>query len=596
MAWLRSFVNTEGKSFEISRWRNAKPEEEFGIIERGKGRVFTSKLSNGGAWWLGKLLVQLSLNSVAFGTVFTYDDRFLKIKATVRVNRGGIYIHCLIIPKPQRTSRAACLCFPAGIDGEGWGKVGGKIKDLLPISNQKCINEHTSNEAGVKERDNRTYANVCANNHVTTSDPKISIQEVGGALGDSWWSPVVFCHYEGSNPDWFWVREKIRSACGEVIIKVTEEGDAFMVFSDDEAKDKLLSLPPLQTWDGCYMFRKWSRAEGSIEDKYLKGDVKLTFYGIPYHLRTKIVVKALAQKCGKNYKVDEESIDACKASSSVVIKGCQWGKIPRVLMLEDRGFSVSILVEAARVVMMENDYQTGILPERYSGEEPIGSTISPIRREHVGQVNSANSNPFVDDFVDETSGVGDQNRFQPLMLAGSNEEVSPLQAVQEMSSEIIEDGVHHSFTSMVSLDSHGNEEEMITPSVRPKNVKRARKQPKKQKFGPFFGPQKRWWLTNHKRNFIKRPPLLSRNFGAQSFAQHAQPLQVLSPIHSPIQDNAMDIPSSSSSLPARSYNQFLERKETTETIQLNNISKQDLVSSLLACSSDEDYRRWIQWV
>ncbi|KAF5177635.1 hypothetical protein FRX31_032780 [Thalictrum thalictroides] len=143
-------------------------------------------------------------------------------------------------------------------------------------------------------------------------------------MGTSWWKSVVLCNYSGVKPDWFWVRDKVKSVCGQLVMKITQEGEAFLCFEDDCAREKVLSLPPLHSWEGTYSFRSWGPMDGILPNHLWKSDVSVTFYGIPLHFRSRQVVEALSKKCGSVFTIDESSINICRGSASVIMKDCLW--------------------------------------------------------------------------------------------------------------------------------------------------------------------------------------------------------------------------------------------------------------------------------
>ncbi|KAF5195724.1 hypothetical protein FRX31_014689 [Thalictrum thalictroides] len=81
-------------------------------------------------------------------------------------------------------------------------------------------------------------------------------------MGASWWQPVVLCNYSGVKPDWFWVRDKVKSVCGQLLMKITKKGEVFLCFKDDCAREKVLAFPQLHSWEGTYSFRSWEPMDG----------------------------------------------------------------------------------------------------------------------------------------------------------------------------------------------------------------------------------------------------------------------------------------------------------------------------------------------
>ncbi|KAF5204921.1 hypothetical protein FRX31_005492 [Thalictrum thalictroides] len=198
--WVKSFVYVEGKSFEIDHWRNSEPQDEVEIIERGRGRVFSSKLTVIGARWLGKLLCQISVNPTAKGTTFIHEDKYYKIKASVKSNEWGLYVHCLITLK-KKGSRSACLCFPSGLNQEGWALFGEKIRDLFPL-NRAISSPPAQHQFPYAKGSEVTSAAACAPKGNGNVNPQISLRSGAAVLGAAWWMPVILCRYDGVKADW----------------------------------------------------------------------------------------------------------------------------------------------------------------------------------------------------------------------------------------------------------------------------------------------------------------------------------------------------------------------------------------------------------
>ncbi|KAF5178939.1 hypothetical protein FRX31_031474 [Thalictrum thalictroides] len=457
----RFTVKVEGKIFEVERVRNAESQEDFIIVEKSLGKSFSCKISDGGALWTSKLLCQLSVACADPGTLFKYEDRFLRIKAFVKFNGRGRYVQTLVASKlPER---AACICFPAGPNQEGWDEVGTSLITLVqatrPRARHGMTTERIVNGDG-KVRNNMSFAEVCANE---STIPTISIRTGTTVQGASWWKPMIICEYEGSKPDWLSLREKVWSVFGAVTVRITQDGVTLLFFDNEDSKERLLSLPPLRTWEGCYSFRTWGSKEGVLKENQLSGAFQITFCGIPFHQRTRHVVESLAKQCGSSFIINEDSIDLCKSSFSIILKGTNWEHIPRVITVEERGYRASILVEVVRLHSKVGDEVLGFLPERSVVEEggsmslfdtlapsttfdqvrtavtPFSQSVppgftNPFSGAAAGKSPSLQpislsakqppscSNPFAKEQIDERMGDGKNlNRFEPLLLLNNEE-------------------------------------------------------------------------------------------------------------------------------------------------------------------------------
>ncbi|KAF5185393.1 hypothetical protein FRX31_025018 [Thalictrum thalictroides] len=637
MTRTRNIIQVEGKVFEFEHNTNANTEEEVEIIEKTRGRVFNCKLSKAGAKWIGKLCYQLSSTTTQTGTFFSFDDKFIKIKATIRYNKWGAFVHTIVTTKKQR-KRAACLCFPSGEHQKGWDLLGCTIRDLLsptatfPMSQTQ---NHGGSDHFAKVRGDFSFATACTSSPIPPLSPDISFRSGGAVIGASWWQPVILCHYDGRTPNWFWVRDKIRSACGEVFIKVTQEGEALLTFNEEKHKDLLLSLPPLSSWEGTYTFRKWGPMDGAFKSYMFRGDVNIVFNGIPYHLRSRRVVESLAQRCGHNYLIDESSIDLCKASCTVTLKDCEWRQIPRVITIEERGYIAEIMVEASRIAPSEVSGLVGNLPdfqqEKMMADRPLSTPTSqgqmlskessaaltrppgfdctsPSTKHRSPLANNSglpvrSTNPFEDEQPgDNMLMVNVQNSFQPLLLLGEEGRPHISSPVAFCSTVPMTEGVIDNQVFEEDSDAFSMNSEPIVPMAQPARPKRNRVRPKtpnKKGFkGPFMGHQKWRWIAGNQRLYPKKQHIesVSRQEPEQSGGE-TQPQQCV------LMGQQASEPGPSARQSLSPTNSFVEStpvllqgeaSHSSSSSQMR-FSKEDIANSLLSCSTEDDFRKWIRW-
>ncbi|KAF5204972.1 hypothetical protein FRX31_005441, partial [Thalictrum thalictroides] len=373
--------------------------------------------------------------------------------------------------------------------------------------------------------------------------------------------PVILCRYDGVKADWFWVRERIRSVCGEVTMKITQEGEAILVFQEEKDKDKLLSLPPLSTWEGTYSFRRWGPRDGALDLNHLKGDVNVKFIGIPYHLRVRSVVEALASKCGTNFSIEDNSIDICKATCSIIVKECDWQSIPRVITIEERGYIAQILVEISQINPSVSDSLFGILPETFCADEggdganlvarapmDVGHVAPPLttsvhsfppgfephnsnqgedkQSDIIARPFGRSTNPFAEGQPMEVLSVkANQNRFEPLVFLDISEECNPMASSCNGNVFSMEEGPHDLSSQAKDYNEGRAESEPILPFIkstggRPRKYGNKHIKPIVQ--APFPVTHNRRWIAGTQvTNVGERSPIILQRKSPVSHIQTA---------------------------------------------------------------------------
>ncbi|KAF5182501.1 hypothetical protein FRX31_027913 [Thalictrum thalictroides] len=107
-------------------------------------------------------------------------------------------------------------------------------------------------------------------------------------------------------------------------------------------------MPPLVNWEGSFNFFKWDPSSGSftVDDVIvLSKKVKVNFYGIPYHLKSKEIVQSLANHCGSRWDILEETINPSSDRCSVMMHNIDFSKIPRVIFLVEKEIRSPVMVE-----------------------------------------------------------------------------------------------------------------------------------------------------------------------------------------------------------------------------------------------------------
>ncbi|KAF5189408.1 hypothetical protein FRX31_021005 [Thalictrum thalictroides] len=336
----RVLARIEDKSFQIEWVRFANRDEDVALVERSRGGVFTAKISLEGGRWLGKLLCQISLGLTQVGTLFRSIEPFGAITGLVEANDRGYYLRLVIFHR-SAGNKFRTLCFPAGKDFESWGSLSVDLRNLLDSGTRlqplppATIKYHQQiqNEAPV------TFVDVVAKggDRNRNSFPNQFVARSRMNLNAGWWAPVALCRSDHSNPDWSWVESKVKGIFSQATFKYPSNGEAIIALDSDEEVAHLISLPPLNNWEGSFVFREWFPAAGSLSSSDLQEmgkEIILDLKGIPYHLRSKSIVERIAKSICSSWKVNEESINCNGDDPRVIVKNCDLEKIPRVLFLE----------------------------------------------------------------------------------------------------------------------------------------------------------------------------------------------------------------------------------------------------------------------
>ncbi|KAF5195531.1 hypothetical protein FRX31_014882 [Thalictrum thalictroides] len=357
----RVLARIEDKSFQIEWVRFANRDEEVELVERSRGGVFTAKISLEGGRWLGKLLCQISLGLTQVGTMFRSIEPFGAITGVVEANDRGHFLRLVIFHR-SAGKKFRTLCFPAGRDFESLGSLGADLRNLLDSGTRRQppppatikYQQQIQNEAPA------TFADVVAKGGDRNISPvsNLFVAPSRMSLNAGWWAPVALCRSDHSNPDWAWVESKIKGIFSQATFKYPSNGEAIIALDSDEEVAHLISLPPLNNWEGSFGFREWSPAAGSLSSSDLQEmgkEIILVFKGIPYHLRAKSIVEGLANSICSSWKVNEESINCNGDDPRVTVMNCDLEKIPRVLFLMESGYRFPVVVSiSGKTVTMLN--------------------------------------------------------------------------------------------------------------------------------------------------------------------------------------------------------------------------------------------------
>ncbi|KAF5180013.1 hypothetical protein FRX31_030404 [Thalictrum thalictroides] len=296
----------EDKSYVLEVFGSGS--ERFVLTEKGVNGVFRGSTTLDCGRWLGKLLCQISAEE-----------------------------------------------HEPGIGRKGWSLAGTVIRALV---DDKAPSQIRPRDREVHEYDplvnpKGSYAGVCARGAGVKENPhRVPVNSLCGLLHASWWRTTVLCSYEGSNPDWIWVESKVKSVFHQATMKILDQGGAIIFLTTVEEVNRILSMPVLTSWNGSFSFHKWNAEAGSILLEQGEKMVRVSFYGIPFHLRVPQVVESLANYCGRLLEVEAGSITSPSQHSCATIGVKDLESIPRKINLEERGYSfpVWVVVDFRRLI------------------------------------------------------------------------------------------------------------------------------------------------------------------------------------------------------------------------------------------------------
>ncbi|KAF9595211.1 hypothetical protein IFM89_037797 [Coptis chinensis] len=223
--------------------------------------------------------------------------------------------HLYYVAQRVRQGRLKTLCFPAGVDREGWAEVGATLTKLLEPTNphqntRPHIEGRVSNPLLVQTQNDQAAMEVTSGAKQTweTVRPTIRIRSNQMVLNASWWSSTVLCKSSRGVPDWRWVEQNLMDG-GEI------------------------------------QFSRWNLEVGSIPNAVLLAkEANIKFFGVPLHLRNCGIAELLAKECGQMVKIDEESLNWCSSCIRVKVQVKEFGSDPRILNVEERGYVFPIWV------------------------------------------------------------------------------------------------------------------------------------------------------------------------------------------------------------------------------------------------------------
>ncbi|KAF5195142.1 60S ribosomal protein L7a-2 [Thalictrum thalictroides] len=281
-----------------------------------------AKFSCEGGRWLAKLLCQISLGSTLVGTMFKTLEPFGTITGIVDANERGHFLRLVVFHRSA-----------------------GNLRNLL----DNGVKQQPPSPAVVKYQQHHSGfpKSFTDRSKTTNPNPNLFMAPSKMSMNAGWWAPVALCRSDHAVPDWDWVESKVRGIFSHATFKFPCKSEAIIALNSDEEVAHLISLSPLNNWEGSFYFRAWSPSAGSLATSDLEEmdkEVILILKGIPYHLRSKQTVEGLVKVFGSSWKVDEDTINCTGDDPKVTIFNGELERTPRVIYLMESGYRFPMVV------------------------------------------------------------------------------------------------------------------------------------------------------------------------------------------------------------------------------------------------------------
>ncbi|KAF5187273.1 hypothetical protein FRX31_023139 [Thalictrum thalictroides] len=376
----RKWFSIEQKSFEVEIDRSNREEFQASFLERGKGRVFQASTTVGGARWMGRYLCEASVKSL---DPLRYQDPKVSVVGCIKNNDRGLYVEFVCRIKNNK-ALGKPLCFPTGLERDGWAVAGLSVLDLLGQETKE--GEETRNP-GVKilERKKEVPApsqnlqpGVSKNNdwpdfgvknrqqtRLKAEIPRVVVESKGGVLDCSWWKNAVICTPSSRIDSWRTTLNQISQVFGEADLTSMSSGEAIVFLR--EAIEKLKSR-----------------------------SLMIHLLGIPIHLKKKPLVEKLMKLICPSFEIIEKSLALSSSNVKVRVLNPEWENIPRLAVMEERGYIHNIIIdvesEESMVLNIPTDREEH--ESTHSGQEDnwsIPDTAGEVRSNGDGSMGKLNT-------------------------------------------------------------------------------------------------------------------------------------------------------------------------------------------------------------
>ncbi|KAF5204589.1 hypothetical protein FRX31_005825 [Thalictrum thalictroides] len=373
MSRIRVFVAVEHKSFEMEGFPKEEEAKIISMTERGVGRTFRISTSIEGARWMGRFLCECSVGD--FST-HHFSDARLSIVGCVQRNKGGEYIEFSCFKIGEKGRRV--LCFPAGVDCDGWASAGSAFINLV----DKCSSAHkkVDKQSLLVEGDDEEFNTpitkewprmgkwtkaeqmdgLPANNGFIQAAKPYVVESYTGVLSCSWWKTAVICTPSRWLDSWKPILEKIFEVFGQIDMTGMRTGEAIAFMQNDKHAMELAAMKPLE-WEGVTIsFRRWTPEFNAVPKQKAKPKTAtLHLIGVPSHLKKKHIVEGLMSSINVTFEIDEETLSIAHPKITVKLTKPVWEAIPRVLLMEERGYVFKVFLE-----VLFDDPLVTIVPEK----------------------------------------------------------------------------------------------------------------------------------------------------------------------------------------------------------------------------------------
>ncbi|KAF5206320.1 hypothetical protein FRX31_004094 [Thalictrum thalictroides] len=286
-----------------------------------------------------------------------FQDEVVSILGCLKTNEKGRYAHFTCFTKSTK-GKGKILCVPAGVEKDGWAVAGlaflglfhQGIKDAGWVDNKPSeivFNNHSQRPQ--EWRDWPPLGKVDNQQdwkQVVMGQPKVVVHANHGILNCSWWSTVVVCTPSTRVDSWRPILNKIISVYGEAEMTGLDTGEALVFMKSNVEAERLANMKPLIWEKNMIYFRRWRPDFNALSPKQLNPKKTVLYLiGMPLHLKKKEIVEILVKKFCNKFEINEDSLLIKNTTVKMEALGVALEDIPRVVCLEERGFSHKILIE-----------------------------------------------------------------------------------------------------------------------------------------------------------------------------------------------------------------------------------------------------------
>ncbi|KAF5193589.1 hypothetical protein FRX31_016822 [Thalictrum thalictroides] len=347
------FAVVERKAFEIERRANAIPGGRIIISEKGHRGMFNATTTDGGGWWLGLLLCELSVQDLKDQR---YSDETVSIVGPCKENKQERFLELIFIKK-MGGSRLRTLRLPARRGREGWADLGLCFLDLFnprfragkPVEGK--IEQLKADKANMSAQVNRSTLGKERDKITNIAATKNTIVDIEGLVNRnsitnfSWWKTAVIGKANSRLVDWEWVRRKAEEVVGVTTMSMLNKEEAILATGSQEDAWKLGEQKTFEMGGAKVTLTRWTPEFVALKGVEEQKEIQISLKGIPIHLRLEKVVTKLVSSFCSTFEINKSTIEFNSGEEvRVYVSKSRVEDVPRILILEERGYKFHVLV------------------------------------------------------------------------------------------------------------------------------------------------------------------------------------------------------------------------------------------------------------